>query len=252
MKRLSAIFRGLADSRAILVLFGLALGAAAVVALGVFTDTFDSGTDSSAQSEEEKTKQLVSERDRARFGDDAVENAFLNFWSDLQFLDFNSAVETYDPRLVEFIGGRRVEEALKLQRGLFVKSKPEIIRVRERGKRATVRYTVVDLDGELTPNTVTWIKDDGEWRILYDSLLDKLLTASAQTTAQKRINPDPKAPPAKQAIAAGEAASRLQRRFLEQLEDEQQQRERQKQQEQQQEQQAPGTEGGQPGVPQGQ
>ncbi len=258
MKRLRAIFRGIVDSRAALVVFGLLVGAVAIAAVAQFTDAFDSGDDSSPNSREEKTKQLVSEKERAKFPEDSVENAFFNYWSNLQFLDFNTAVDTFDPRLVEFVQSSRLEDSLKLQRGLFLKSKPEIIRVRKRGNRASVRYTIVDIDGQVTPNTITWVRDDGEWKILFDSLLDKILSFHAQNKAQKRINPDPKAPPAKQAIEAGDSASRLQRRFLEQLEDgggqqDQAQQDQQNQQGQdEQDEQAPDTQGAQPGAPQGQ
>jgi len=208
----------MAHSRAALVTLGVIAGAGVVVGIGLATDAFDSGTKAGEENDPKEDLQLVTQRDREQQTGDSAERAFLDYWSELQFGDWSEATNEFDPRLVRFVGERRLAESLKANPPLYRKSKPKIIQVRERGvNRSSIRYTVRNVSGKAVPNTITFVREDGKWRILYDSLLDEILSAHAQTATQNKVQPGAKQP-GREALDAAASAGRLQTRFLEQLE----------------------------------
>jgi hypothetical protein len=156
---------------------------------------------------------LISDAELRRASAGSTERAFLEFWSLLQYQGWAAAVESYDPPLLAAIGSDRIAEALKTQAAYFRSARPDLRRSIRRRGRVTVRYLVANSAGNVVPQSMTWTRTSEGWRIFYDTLLDESLRQAAQRATQVRVDPttDRTGP---EAIRAGEAASRLQSRYL--------------------------------------
>jgi hypothetical protein len=157
--------------------------------------------------------QLVDDEDIRQTKRGSARRAFLNFWTALQYQAWSSAVSYYEPGLAEAIGKVRLIEALKAASPLFYRTKPALGLPFRRGDDVVVPYTVVDLSGASVPTSTVWRRLGGQWRIHYHPQLDGFLRSSVQTTVQTRIDPAAREP-AKEAVRAGQAASRIQSEYL--------------------------------------
>jgi len=168
-------------------------------------------------------KTLVSEKDLSQALAGSPERAFLQYWSDLQFSNIKQAIALYDPRLRAEIGVARLGEALKTAIPVFRSSKPVLHRTERNGDDATIYYfapvTRSEQSKGTVPLSITLRRRGDRWLITYDAALDTGLRASEQLLVQARVkgigsSPDPRA------LAAGEAASRLQSSYLQELDEE--------------------------------
>lgn len=145
----------------------------------------------------------------------SAREAFLRYWSNLQYGAWAMAVDAYDPPLRRAIGAHTLTEALKAQAALYRTTRPAIDGVRRGGAITTVLFHITD-GGQTKTWSSSWRRTGGRWRLIYDPLLDDPLRSSAQAAAQTAINPAAQQP-APRAVQAGYRASQLQSRYVESL-----------------------------------
>ena len=149
----------------------------------------------------------------------SVERTFDEYWSALQFRSWADVAAYYDPGFRDFVGTASLIAAKKLEASSYAVLKPSVVRVKRTPGEATVYYTLRLADGTKELDSITWREDDGNWQIVYDSRLDAELSQSAQNKVEIETSgvlaTDPSEVP-KEALLAGNAASRLQARFLQQ------------------------------------
>ena len=147
----------------------------------------------------------------------SVERAFAEYWASLQFQAWPSAIAAYSPQLRDRLGGEgRLSEVFKSQASYYRSAQPRVVRSTSDRGLTTVQYVVTGSDGDRVPRSVIFRRVDGGWEIVFDSYLDQALAGDVQTVTQQAI--DPKADePSRTAVKAGEGASRLQSRWLNDL-----------------------------------
>ena len=110
-------------------------------------------------------------------------------------------------------GEGRLSEVFKSQASYYRSAQPRVVRSTSDRGLTTVQYVVTGSDGDRVPRSVIFRRVDGGWEIVFDSYLDQALAGYVQTVTQQAI--DPKADePSRTAVKAGEGASRLQSRWL--------------------------------------
>ncbi len=147
----------------------------------------------------------------------SVEQAFLEFWSSLQFQSWAEAASYYHPEFRDFVGTASVIGAKKLNGSTYPLLKPVIARVGEHDGETTIFYALRLPDGSKELNSITWRRNDGSWQIIYDSRLDPELHQFAQNQVELEENgslsTDPSEGPSAQAAKAGINAANLQAEF---------------------------------------
>jgi len=149
----------------------------------------------------------------------SVQNAFVNFWSGLQFRSWADAAAFYDPSFRDFIGTASLIGAKKQNGPTYPLLKPAIVRVGESNGETTVYYTLRLADGTKELNSMTWRNEDGNWQIVYDSRLDSELAQLEQNRVEIEKNgslPEVGESASPAAAKAGNEASQLQARFRQQ------------------------------------
>lgn len=155
-------------------------------------------------------KALIEQADIERAAGASASEAFLRFWSSLQWQAWPEALSYYSPSLQAYVGAARIVEALKFQTTFFRASKPILRGESSRRGKTSVRYEIVDAAGVSTLSSTTWRRENGEWVIVYDSNLDGALRGWAQSRSQQTTDPRAKEPSAQgleAGIKAGEAQS---------------------------------------------
>lgn len=208
------IGRGLRSvSRSTLFKAALPLFAAWVVILGI-----SSCGDSSPETERVPDNLVAqSEVDQQPTG--SVEQAFLEYWSDLQYQSWAEVAAYYEPDFRAVVGTAAIIGGKKVNAPSYPLLKPELVRVRDRGDFATINYSLRFIDGSKELASVTWRKLDGSWQIVYDSRLDAELKQYAENRVEVEENgvlPTDPADASPAARRAGEAAARRQAQFAEQ------------------------------------
>jgi hypothetical protein len=140
-------------------------------------------------------------------------HAFLEYWSELQWQEWISAVDRYSAGLRRVVGTSRILEALQHQASFYRAVKPKIEREATRKGLTTIRYSYIDSAGTRRLSSTIWRMEDGRWTLVYDGLLDGALQSWAQTRTQQLTAPDA-AKPTAAALKAGIEASELQARYL--------------------------------------
>jgi hypothetical protein len=156
---------------------------------------------------------LVGPRDLKGVRKRTVERALLDYWADLQFQDWPRAVLTYDPALRRSVGAAQLSETLRSLAPYYRTVKPELEGVVGSGGSRSVHFLLRDVQGKITPQTVSWRRAGSVWLIRFNSLLDDTLQTYTQRAVQNRIDPAARAP-SRKALRAGQAAARLQSNFL--------------------------------------
>ena len=189
---------------------------ALLVALGL--SSCGSSTSGSAPSAEPNN--LLSQSELTHYPAGSVQQAFLNFWSDLQFRSWADAVSFYDPAFREFVGTATIVGGKKINGTSYPLLKPEIVRIGDDKGGTTVYYTVRLADGTKELGSITWKKVGGNWQIIYDSRLDSELSQLEQNRVEIEKNghlrADPNQAPSAAAAKAANTASQVQARFLQQ------------------------------------
>lgn len=208
------IGRGLRSvSRSTLFKAALPLFVAWVAILGI-----SSCGDSSPETERVPDN-LVAQGEVDRQQQGSVQQAFLEYWSDLQYQSWAEAAAYYEPDFREAVGTAAIIGGKKVNAPSYPLLKPEIERVRERGDLATINYSLRFIDGSKELASVTWRKLDGSWQLVYDSRLDAELKQYAENRVEVEENgvlPTDPADASPAARRAGEAAARRQAQFAEQ------------------------------------
>jgi hypothetical protein len=161
---------------------------------------------------------LISQGEVDRQQHGSVQQAFLEYWSDLQYQSWAEVAAYYEPDFRAVVGTAAIIGGKKVNAPSYPQLKPEIVRVRDRGDFATINYSLRFIDGSKELASVTWRKLDGSWQLVYDSRLDAELKQYAENRVEVEENgvlpTDPAAvsPAARQ---AGEAAARKQAEFAE-------------------------------------
>jgi hypothetical protein len=208
------IGRGLRSvSRSTLFKAALPFFAAWVVVLGI-----SSCGDSSPETERVPDN-LVSRSEVDRQEKGSVEQAFLEYWADLQYQSWAEVAAYYEPDFRDVVGTAAIIGGKKVNAPSYPLLKPEIVRVRARGELATINYSLRFIDGSRELASVTWRKLDGSWQLVYDSRLDAELKQYAENRVEVEENgvlPTDPANVSPAARQAGEAAARKQAQFAEQ------------------------------------
>jgi len=159
------------------------------------------------------SKTLVSAKDIAATKEDAPERTLLRFWSDAQWRAWSQAVGWYEASMRDYIGTGQIVEALKSQAAFYRASKPDIFSVTRTDDRAVVRYTTTDSARNLSEHSMVFQRVGRQWQIFFDSYLDTGLRTAAQSAEQLKVAPLARKP-SPQAIRTGDAASRIQSGYL--------------------------------------
>lgn len=142
---------------------------------------------------------------------DSAERAFLEYWRNLQQHAWSVAASTYAQGLRTFLGSGLLTRALEAQARVYRASRPVITTSTAAGDRTTIRYRVVNADGQ-TAATISWAPARTGWAITYDSLLDQALAQARQEETQLKLDPlSQRLQPA--AIQAGMDARNLQSEY---------------------------------------
>jgi hypothetical protein len=197
-------------------LFVGALAALALVFAGCGDDSTDTQLgDKSLVDPADLPEAVISDDDRDQFEQGSPEVALLNYWQSLQFQDLAGALEFYEPGLRRAVGDSSMLEALRSQASLYRIRKPGILEdeTETAGELTTVRYVIEDLNGGVTPHSVTFRRDGDEWRIVFSSFTGEGLLGSAQARKQVEIDPSAQSP-GPEAQQAGARAAQKQQDYL--------------------------------------
>jgi hypothetical protein len=130
------------------------------------------GNASSEPSGSEAPDNLITraEVDQAKQG--GVEQAFLEYWSALQFQAWTEAASYFDPSFRSFVGTAKIISAKKLNGANYPNLKPTVVTLTSHSDLITLRYYVRVTDGTKELASATWRKVGGNWQIVYESRLD--------------------------------------------------------------------------------
>lgn len=148
-----------------------------------------------------------------------VERSFLEFWSNLQFHSWADVAAYYDSDFRDFVGTARLIEAKKAGASVYPTLHPEMIRSSASRGITTVYYSLRLEDGSREPASTSWLREDGNWQMIYDSRLDAELAQIAQERVQfggDSASAESSEPLSAEALRAGKVAANTQARFLEQ------------------------------------
>lgn len=156
---------------------------------------------------------LVSQRLIERQPTGSPQQALMRFWSSLQYQAWSDAASAYEPGLVAVVGQDKLVEALAHQGSYFRSTRPTGLSTLTSAGNKTVRFVVRGTSGDAVPRSITFHQTGDGWKIYYDPFLNEALQSSAQAATQLLIDPSSEKLSPK-ALAAGDAASRLQSRWL--------------------------------------
>ncbi len=116
-------------------------------------------------------------KDLSRFKSGSAEAAVMQllFWT--QWGNLPSIVDAYDPRVVRRLGVSNLTGAYSWLRPQIASSKAQLLLVRRRGTTRFVGIELLSKDADPTRESFLLRRSEGEWRILYDSLLEQALKA---------------------------------------------------------------------------
>lgn len=149
----------------------------------------------------------------------SAERTFLEYWSALQFRAWADVAAYYDPAFRDFVGTTVVIGGKKLEASNYSVLKPTIVRLKQAQGATTIFYALRRTDGTKELASITWREEDGNWQIVYDSRLDAELAQLAQNRVELKktgVLPIDAAQISAEARRAGDAAARIQTRFLQQ------------------------------------
>lgn len=148
----------------------------------------------------------------------AVERAFLEYWSDLQYQSWAEVAAYYLPAFRDSVGTATIIGGKKLNGSSYPQLKPKIVRLRNNGEFTTINYSLRFLDGSTELASTTWRKVGDAWQLAYDSRLDAELKQYAENKVEYALNgalPVDPAETSPQAVRAGAVAAQAQARFIE-------------------------------------
>jgi hypothetical protein len=148
----------------------------------------------------------------------SVKQAFLEYWSALQFQAWAEAASFYKRALRDDIGTAAIISAKKLNAPSYPLLKPSLVAVNERGGLTTIKYSLRLEDGSKELSSIAWSEDEDNWQIVYDSRLDAELSQLAQNKvelANAGVLPTDISKVSPAANRAGQRAAQAQARFIE-------------------------------------
>ena len=169
-------------------------------------------------SASEPPNNLVARSEVAQAPKGGVKQAFLEFWSALQFQAWAEAASYYDPSFRTMVGTATIIGGKKLNAPSYPELKPSSIEITSRGGITTVNYSLWLADGTKELASTSWHKVDGVWQIVYDSRLDAEISQAAINRVEIDLNgtlPTELDDISAQAARAGARAARAQARFVE-------------------------------------
>jgi len=209
----STIRLRLTACRAIATVLAVLLAALVLSACG------SSNASQSSSPSGSEPSNLISAAELKKFPAGSVQQAFLSFWSDLQYRSWADAAAFYAPAFRQFVGTAKIIGAKKLSSSTYPLLKPEIERIGEGSRETTVYYTLRLPEGTKELNSITWKREGGNWQIIYDSRLDndldQLMQNQVEIKKKGSLPADPQhVSPA--AAKAGNEGSELQAQFRQQ------------------------------------
>ncbi len=159
---------------------------------------------------------VITSAELNKYPKGTVQQAFLNFWSDLQYRSWADAAAFYEPTFRKFVGTAKIIGAKRAYSSGYPLLKPEIQRIGKGRGETTIYYTVRLPEGTKELNSITWRHQGGNWEIAYDSRLDTELSQLEENRVELEKSGKPPAnlervSPA--AAKAGSEASELQARY---------------------------------------
>jgi hypothetical protein len=191
----------------------LAVALAAAFAVSGCGNT-DAAPDPAASS-----NNVLSTAQLSRYPAGSPQQAFLAYWSALQFQAWPEVASYYDPRLRALVGTASLIGAKKQNTSTFPDLKPAIVSVDTGGDGdKTIHFTLKFADGSTEQTSTTWRLEGGNWQLIYDSRLDGELAQFAQSRAETEQNgavrTDESQPEPAAATREADVASHLQAEFL--------------------------------------
>ncbi len=177
------------------------------------------GSSASAPLPSGSSSNVLSAAEINHYPAGSVERTFLSYWSALQFQTWADVAAYYDPRFRAYLGTAQVISAKKQNSSTFPMLKPEIVSVTTHGGETAIHYALRFPEGSKEQASISWQKEGGNWQIVYDSRLDAELSQLAQNRVEIRKNRALPTDPSKRssaAVRAGNVASQIQARFLQQ------------------------------------
>jgi hypothetical protein len=157
-----------------------------------------------------------AEVDKAKRG--GVEQAFLEYWSALQFQAWTEAASYFDPAFRRFVGTASIIDAKRINAPSYPDLKPTAVSITSHRGLTTIRYDVWLSEGTKELASVTWRKVGGNWQIFFESRLDAELNQLGTNEVEIRrhgVLPTEASQISPAAARAGYKLSRLQAQFAE-------------------------------------
>ena len=127
----------------------------------------------------------------------------LQLWYWGQWGSIPNVVATYDPAVLDTVDAADIAGTYSQQRSYLATTRPEL--VDETEEQGITLVTVRGLRSDAAPQSFAFNlrQTDGEWHVIFDTLLESALATYVQT--QSSSDPDKKPPPS--AVRAGAAAA---------------------------------------------
>src|SRR5215208_2097334 len=169
----------------------------------------DNGGKSLTAEDQLVERNLITSDDLSRVPAGSVKHAFLSYWSAISYQEWSVAAEFLGPELRDALKPAYLPATFDIEGQTALPQKPMIRDVIVSRGQTAVRYFVRDGSGELDATSMTWVKQDGDWYIVYSPTLDASYAAAVQQATQNEIDPTASTP-SKAAIRAGARAKRAQ------------------------------------------
>jgi hypothetical protein len=130
------------------------------------------------------------------------ERAIYQLWFWAQWGSLPNVVLSYHPHVRAALGPGNIAGGYKIARGELLASRPRIVAVRRGPAGVSVGLEVQHRDAEPTRESFLLRRGRGGWLVVYDTLLERQLSAYAQQRLEPSKTPSGRAALASHALAA--------------------------------------------------
>jgi uncharacterized protein YceK len=187
------------------------LRAVAVVAMSVIVVSGCSGTSTRSTPQDQA---LVTPVQIERNHPASPQGITLQLWRAVQIGDIPSAVVLYHAKVRRAIGDRNIAGALAQQRATVAVLGPKVLAVTPTGLGVEVILRATSEGSSVGIQSFLLRRDDGGWRVAYDTLLGDALPGFVQADVQNRLTPGSRAALREAQVAGARVAVRYRTLFL--------------------------------------
>jgi hypothetical protein len=130
------------------------------------------GNASDPPSGNEAPNNLITRAEVDKAGKGSVDQAFLEYWSALQFQAWPEAASYFAPGFRKLIGSAAIIGAKRLNGANYPNLKPKIVGITSHDDLTTLRYYVWLSEGTKELGAATWRKVGGNWQMIDESRLN--------------------------------------------------------------------------------